>query len=277
MDLIDRKIVDLLRQDGRRSNVEIAHELGVSEGTVRKRIDRLIETDSLRIVGLADPAKAGFGTRALVLLKIELAHMEKAAQVLGDMPEVMTLHWVTGEYDYIVDAVFESHKHLVSFLTERLGNVPGVVSSSTAHVLRTLKSAQEWALPALTAQRILVVDDDPDFVEVTRMVLEKEGYEVRTAANGDEALRAMTSAPPSLVIMDVMMDGVLDGWDATWRIRSNPLLRDTPVLMVSSITATDYLSLFPTDEDNLIDNFISKPVAPAKLVSEIQRLLSRRE
>ena len=275
MDLTDRQIVNLLRQDGRRSNVEIARELGVSEGTVRKRIERLIESDTLRIVGLIDPSKAGFATRAQVLLKIDLAQVEEAGQVLGDMPEVMNLHWVTGEYDLIVDAVFESNKHLVSFLTERLGNVPGIDSSRTAHVLRTLKSAHEWSLPEPSAHRILIVDDDPDFVEVMRMVLEKEGYQVRTATNGEEALRAMTSAPPSLVIMDVMMNGVLDGWDATWRIRSNPLLRDTPVLMVSSITATDYLSMFPTDEDNLIDNFLSKPVAPAQLVSEIQRLLNR--
>jgi Lrp/AsnC family transcriptional regulator, regulator for asnA, asnC and gidA len=275
MDLIDRQIVNLLRQDGRQSNVKIARELGVSEGTVRKRIDRLIESDILRIVGLVDPSKAGFATRAQILLKVDLAQVEDATRVLSDMPEVMNLHWITGEYDLLVDAVFESDKHMVSFLTERMGNVPGIDSSRTAHVLRTLKSMQDWSLPEPSAHRILIVDDDPDFVEVTRMVLEKEGYHVRSAANGEEALRAMTSAPPSLVIMDVMMNGILDGWDATWRIRSNPLLRDTPVLMISSITASEYLSMFPTDEDNLIDNFLSKPVAPAQLVSEIQRLLSR--
>ncbi|MBC7236356.1 MAG: response regulator [Chloroflexi bacterium] len=275
MDQTDRDIIELLRQDGRRSNVEIARELGVSEGTVRKRIERLIESDALRIVGLVDPAKVGFQIRAIIFLKIDLAQVDQANRLLCEMPEVLNLYWVTGEYDFIVDAVFESNKHLVSFLTERLGNVPGVISSRTAHVLHIQKSAQDWALPSFTKRRVLVVDDDPDFVEVTRLVLEREGFEVRTARNGAEALRAMTTAPADLVIMDVMMDGVLDGWDASWRIRSHPLLRETPILVVSSITASDYLGLFPTDEDNLIDNFLSKPVAPDQLVREVKRLLDR--
>ena len=50
----------------------------------------------------------------------------------------------------------------------------------------------------------------------------------------------------------------------------------TPILVVSSITASDYVSSFPTDEDNLIDNFLSKPVEPQKLVAEVSRLLKRR-
>ena len=107
------------------------------------------------------------------------------------------------------------------------------------------------------------------------MILARENYELSAASNGDEALKAMIANPPDLVILDIMMDGVLDGWDASWRIRSNPQLHDTPILVVSSITASDYLSMFPTDEDNLIDNFLSKPVAPEKLLAEVERLLER--
>ena len=120
-----------------------------------------------------------------------------------------------------------------------------------------------------------MVDDDPDFVEVARLVLERNGLAVQAASNGNEALQAMIAQPPDLVILDIMMDGILDGWDASWRIRSNPQLRRTPILVVSSITSSDYLSMFPTDDDHLIDNFLSKPVAPEKLIAEVERLLER--
>ena len=128
----------------------------------------------------------------------------------------------------------------------------------------------------LTGKSILIVDDDPDFVESTRLVLESAGYETYAASNGRDALRAMVAAPPDLVLLDIMMDGILDGWDASGRIRAHPSLRNTPILVVSSITASDYLSMFPTDDDHLIDNFISKPLAPDRLLAEVRRLLSRR-
>lgn len=275
MDETDRQIIESLQANGRRSNVEIARELGISEGTVRKRLDRLIETGVLQIVGLADPASLGYNTRALIFMTCELAQVEAVGRTLGAMPEVVSVYRTTGEYDLVAEAVFESDKHMMAFLTERVASIPGVVGSKTGHVARIFKRHHQWTLPPPPTPNILVVDDDPDFVSVTRMVLEAQGYQVCAASNGDEALLCMVTRPPDLVIMDVMMNGVLDGWDASWRIRSNPQLRHTPILVVSSITASDYVSIFPTDEDHLIDNFLSKPVEPQKLISEVNRLLKR--
>jgi len=275
MDKTDRQIMDLLREEGRRSNVEIARALGISEGTVRKRVDRLLLNGDLRVVGVADPSVIGYETRVLISLTVELAQMESVGRLLCDMPEVMSVYNVAGEHDIVVEAAFGSDKHLMSFLTERLASIPGVVDSKTSHVLRILKCNYEWALPQPPPPTILIVDDDPDFTEVTRLVLEKEGYRTLVAHNGDSALEAMVTSPPDLVILDIMMDGILDGWDASWRIRANPRLRHTPILVVSSITASDYVGMFPTDEDNLIDNFLSKPVDPQKLSSEVKRLLAR--
>ncbi|MBM3188733.1 MAG: response regulator [Chloroflexi bacterium] len=276
MDGTDRQIMEMLRLNGRRSNVEIARELGVSEGTVRKRVDRLLMSGALRIVGLVDPEQVGYTTRALIFVTVELPHAEEVGAALCQMPEVAGLYWITGEYDFVVDAVFASEKELRSFITERLSGIPGIVRTQAGHVLRIQKSAAEWALPKPPPPCILVVDDDPDFVEVTRMVLEREGYQVCRAGSGAEALQTMKAVHPDLVILDIMMDGVLDGWDASWRIRSNPDLRDTSILVVSAITASDYLGVFPTDQDNLVDNFLSKPVSPDRLLAEVDRLLARR-
>ena len=74
---------------------------------------------------------------------------------------------------------------------------------------------------------------------------------------------------------DDIREGVLDGWDAAYRVRADKSLRDIPILVVSAITSSDYLSMLPTDDDNMIDGFISKPVQPQAFANEVTRLLSR--
>jgi len=117
--------------------------------------------------------------------------------------------------------------------------------------------------------RILVVDDDPDFVEITRTILESNGYEVASAANGDQALKAMRQNLPDLVLLDVMMSTVLDGLNLSHFISEDPELRKVPVVMVSSITDSPSAGMFPTDEYIPIDAWISKPVQPDDLLSKV--------
>ena len=81
-------------------------------------------------------------------------------------------------------------------------------------------------------------------------------------------------AQPDLVILDVMMSGILDGLSASMQIRDEQGLRRTPILMISSITSSDYAAMFPTDEYVPVDSFVSKPVGPKKLLDEVERLLS---
>ena len=122
--------------------------------------------------------------------------------------------------------------------------------------------------------KILVVDDDPDFVEATRLVLEPNGYEVISAADGSEGLAKVQDERPDLVILDIMMASVLDGLSMSRRMQEDPQLRRIPILMVTSIANTDYAVLFPTDEYIHIDGFMSKPISPDKLLSAIERLLT---
>ena len=119
----------------------------------------------------------------------------------------------------------------------------------------------------------IVVDDDPDFVEASRLVLESEGYEVVSAASGDEGLVKVQEEKPDLVVLDVVMTSVLDGLHMSQRMADDSAHRDIPILMVTSIANIDYAALFPTDEAIHIDAFLSKPVPPERLLSEVQRLL----
>jgi len=121
--------------------------------------------------------------------------------------------------------------------------------------------------------KILVVDDDPDFVEFTRVVLEREGYTIVSAAGGGEALDKIVEEAPDLIILDVIMDTVLDGLSVAQELGERPVYRDIPIIMITSIANTDYAELFPTDEYVHLDTFLTKPVAPERLVKEVNRLL----
>ena len=275
IDNTDRRIIELLQTDGRISNVELARRLGLSEGTIRKRIDRLLSSGVIQIVALPDLEQLQLETKVIITMRVEPDKVDEVGDELRQMEEVRWVGYATGEYDLICEAVFPSDEHLLQFLTHRLAALPGIRNSTTSHVLRVLKDIQEWRIPPSPPGRILVVDDDPDFVEFARTILESEGYEVGSASNGNEALTAMREKLPALVVLDVMMAGILDGLDASKRMRLDKVLRRIPILMVSSITGSEYAGMFPTDEYIAVDNFLSKPVAPGKLLSEVKRLLRR--
>ena len=90
----------------------------------------------------------------------------------------------------------------------------------------------------MSQRRILVVDDDPRLLHIVEMYLGIEGYEVRTASNGEEGLRQVDAQRPDLIILDIMMPG-MDGLEACRRIRGNPATADVPVLMFSALSGDD--------------------------------------
>jgi CheY-like chemotaxis protein len=122
--------------------------------------------------------------------------------------------------------------------------------------------------------KILVVDDDPDFVEYMRTVLEGNDYRVVSAGNSEQGMLALGREKPDLVVLDVIMSSVLDGLSMSQRMAEDPDLKHVPVVMVTSIANTDYLALFPTDESIHIDAFLTKPIAPAELLRQVDRLLT---
>ena len=122
--------------------------------------------------------------------------------------------------------------------------------------------------------KILVVDDDPDFVETTRIVLEQAGYAVVSATSGDECLQVVRAENPDLIILDVIMSSILDGLNVSQQLQEDPDHKDIPIVMVTSIANTDYAELFPTDEYVHISAFMTKPVQPDQLLGQVKRLLA---
>ena len=122
-------------------------------------------------------------------------------------------------------------------------------------------------------KKILIVDDDPDLVLATRLVLESAGYVVDEAANGEAGLARMREVLPDLVLMDVMMTLPLDGYYTTQQIADDPTLSRIPIVMVSSIAASQYAATFPTNQLLSIREFVSKPIDPEQLLGKIKRYL----
>lgn len=122
--------------------------------------------------------------------------------------------------------------------------------------------------------KILVVDDDPDFVEVVRTILRMDNHEIVSAGNSAEGMRRLAQELPDLVVLDVIMSTVLDGLTMSQRIADNPMFQHVPLIMVTSIANTDYAALFPTDEFIHIDAFLSKPINPAELRAKVNELLN---
>lgn len=120
--------------------------------------------------------------------------------------------------------------------------------------------------------KILVADDDPDYVLICRRILEAEGYQVLEAADGTQALKIMRREKPDLLLLDVMMTTTLEGVEISKELESDPELRDVPVVMISSIATTEYAPEFP-EERVPIEAWISKPVQPAVLLGTVRRLV----
>ena len=131
MDELDTKIIALLQRDGRASNAGIAREVGVSEGTVRRRLKRLIQEEYIRVVALLDPAKMGYASEALVGIQVD---PDKIDQVSDDIRTLDEVNWVavtTGAYDVFAWATLHSPETLGIFLRTKIGTIPGVRRTET--------------------------------------------------------------------------------------------------------------------------------------------------
>ena len=122
------------------------------------------------------------------------------------------------------------------------------------------------------SKKILIVDDNKEFVESTKDLLEAAGYEVVVAYDGDSGLETAKAVRPDLMILDVMMTHDTEGFEVSRKIPETPELRHMPVLLVTGIRHDKGLPYsFQPDETWLpVDKVLEKPVPPEKLLEEIK-------
>lgn len=139
-DAIDHHILRILEDNGRATNREIAEAVGVSEGTVRNRIERLIRDDVLRIVGVTNPARLGLNTAAVISISAELSRITDIAERIAGANGVVYVGYTTGNADIIVLAFFPGNDELTEFMTQTLAAIPGIVKAETNIILKPVRS-----------------------------------------------------------------------------------------------------------------------------------------
>lgn len=121
--------------------------------------------------------------------------------------------------------------------------------------------------------RILYIEDEPEMIELTRMVLEREGFEVLGAMGGNEGLEKIKQEKPDLILLDLMMPE-MDGWEVYRRIKVDKDMADIPIIIVTAKTQSvdKALGLHVAK----VDDYITKPFGPQDIVDSVQRVLARK-
>lgn len=124
-------------------------------------------------------------------------------------------------------------------------------------------------------KKIMIIDDDIDLVEAMRITLESDGYKVIDAQDGQKGLEILKKEKPDLLILDVMMGTLDEGFHIAYQIRNDTDIKEIPILMITAVGAqTGFKFDMQRDEDFLpVNEFIEKPVNPQVLLDSVKRNL----
>jgi CheY-like chemotaxis protein len=131
-----------------------------------------------------------------------------------------------------------------------------------------------------TIPKILIVDDDPDFIEIGKLSLEGKGYQVLSASSGKEGWETVEKEKPDLIILDLMMEDLDAGMALSNKIKTHPQYAQIPILMLTSISRETGMDFTPRSEEEFkklkVDDFHSKPIKAKVLLEKVENLLRRR-
>lgn len=122
---------------------------------------------------------------------------------------------------------------------------------------------------------VLIIDDDIDLVEIIRMTLENEGYRVIDSQSGEQGIAKAKSENPDLILLDVMMGTVDEGFQVAYELRGDGATKDIPILMLTAVTEQTGFGFDPSkDQEYLpVNEFLEKPVSPRKLIDMVRKHL----
>lgn len=124
-------------------------------------------------------------------------------------------------------------------------------------------------------QKVLVIDDDPSFVTAMTPILESRGYQVEAAYNKEEGMEKIGKFKPDLILLDIMMERLTDGFDLCYKLKHDPEMSKIPVLAVSAINKEIGMKFSPKTDGEYFqaDDFMEKPVSPDNLLERVEKLL----
>jgi Lrp/AsnC family transcriptional regulator for asnA, asnC and gidA len=144
LDETDRAIIAHLQYDGRKPFTDIAADLGISEGAVRRRVKLLTDSGILQIVGIVEPQFLEWNAASMIGLVVQTGRVDQVAREIARFPEVVYLFMASGGFDLFVEVYCRDREHLASFINEKLHQVPGVQRTQTFMILKMYKLSYRW-------------------------------------------------------------------------------------------------------------------------------------
>lgn len=144
LDDLDREIIRLLQYDGRMPYTQIAERVDVTEGTVRRRVNQLLESGIMQIVAVVEPQFLGWAASAMVGVSVEVGKSDVVASKVAEFPEVSYLFQASGEFDLFVEIYCRDREHFVDFLNNKLHRIGGIISTRTFMILKMYKLSYRW-------------------------------------------------------------------------------------------------------------------------------------
>jgi Lrp/AsnC family transcriptional regulator for asnA, asnC and gidA len=144
LDDIDQGIIALLRKDGRMPYRAIARELDITENTVRARVRRMEDSNTMRVVAVTDIEAAGYDMLLAIGVQVEGRSPEQVARDMAQIPEVFSVNVVVGAHDLEILVVAEDQAALDELISVQLGGMPGVRRLTPALALDVLKNQPDW-------------------------------------------------------------------------------------------------------------------------------------
>ena len=144
MDELDRGLITELAKDARQTSAELSRKLGVSETTIRRRIQHLEKNGTITFTAILDPVKLGYSIIAIIALEVDLASIDKISESLALCPNVRYVSLCTGNHDIFIGTWFHSSGELTQFVKDYLAKVPGIRKSETFVILDVKKDEVGW-------------------------------------------------------------------------------------------------------------------------------------
>ena len=144
LDEKDRVIISILQYDGRTPYTKIADELNITEGSVRHRVKRLLNSGELQIVGIAQPDAMGLNEVVLIGITVQADRITEVAEAIAQLPEVTYLIQAAGEFDLFAEVYCRDRDHFVSFLNNELQKISGVERTQSFLILKMYKLSYRW-------------------------------------------------------------------------------------------------------------------------------------
>ena len=144
LDQLDCQMIELLQRDGRISNTEIAKKIGMSEATVRTRLNRLIQEEFIQIVAVSNPIKLGFKIVGNIRIHVEIKKMDMIITELKKLKPLWFVVQTTGGTGIDTEFVAKSLDELNELIFEKINKIDGVIKTETSLFLNYIKRQYDW-------------------------------------------------------------------------------------------------------------------------------------